>query len=96
VRAIAAEGDDLGTEAFFDSWWAMADRVADLGQEAANAGRILSASEKYARATAYYMTAERMQSRHYAPRSDMYRKMLESMRRAVEAGGLNCERVEIP
>jgi hypothetical protein len=96
VRAIAAEGDDLGTEAFFDSWGAMADRVADLGQEAANAGRILSASEKYARATAYYMTAERMQSRHYAPRWDMYRKMLESMRRAVEAGGLNCERVEIP
>ena len=96
VRAIAAEGDDLGTEAFFDSWGAMADRVADLGQAEESAGRLLSASEKYARAAAYYMTAERMQSRHYAPRWDMYRKMLESMRCAVEAGGLNCDRVEIP
>ena len=96
LRAIAAAGDDQGTEAFFDSWGAMADRVAGLGQEAASAGRQLSASEKYARATAYYMTAERMQSRHYAPRWAMYRKMLESMTHAVQAGALNCERVEIP
>ena len=33
VRAIAAEGDDLGTEAFFDSWGAMADRLAELGKQ---------------------------------------------------------------
>src|ERR1700742_672903 len=65
VRAIAAEGEDKGTEAFFDSWGAMAERLVALGEEAEAAGHRRSASEKYCRATAYYMTAERMQSRHY-------------------------------
>lgn len=96
VRAIAKEGEDKGTEAFFASWGAMADRLVALGQEAEQAGHGLSASEKYARATAYYMTAERMQSRHYEPRWTMYRAMLDTMQRAAGAGDLNCERVEIP
>ncbi|MFD1611469.1 alpha/beta hydrolase family protein [Sphingomonas tabacisoli] len=95
VRSIASEGEDKGTEAFFDSWGAMADRVAELGQVAEAAGNFLSASEKYARATAYYMTAERMQSRNYEPRWTMYRRMLETMDRTVATGGLNCERVDI-
>ena len=54
----------------------MADRVAELGDEAAAAGHFFSAAEKYGRATAYYMTAERMQSRHYEPRKKAYRTML--------------------
>lgn len=96
VRAIARAGEDKGTEAFFDSWGAMADRLYELGEEAEAAGHGLSASEKYARATAYYLTAERMQSRHYAPRWDMYRKMLDTMQRAIRVADLNCARVEIP
>lgn len=96
VRAIAAEGEDKGTEAFFESWGAMADRVYALGEEAEQAGHPLSAAEKYCRATAYYMTAERMQSRHYAPRRSMYRRMLDTMQRAISVGGLNCRRVDIP
>ena len=96
VRAIAAEGEDKGTEAFFESWGAMADRLVALGEEAEAAGHGRSASEKYARATAYYMTAERMQSRNYAPRWDMYRKMLDTMDRAIKVGDLQCKRVEIP
>lgn len=96
VRAIAAEGEDKGTEAFFESWGAMADRLHALGEEAEQEGHPLSAAEKYCRATAYYMTAERMQSRHYAPRWAMYRRMLDTMARAVAVGGLNCQRVEIP
>jgi hypothetical protein len=56
VRAVAREGADKGTEAFFESWGAMADRLVVLGEEAEAAGHGLSASEKYLRATAYYMT----------------------------------------
>lgn len=96
VREIARQGEDAGTEAFFASWVAMADRLVDLGREAERAGHGRSAAEKYCRATAYYMTAERMQSRHYAPRWTVYRTMLDTMQRAVEVGQLDCERVEIP
>jgi len=95
VREIAQRGEDAGTEAFFASWGAMADRLVLLGEEAETGGHRASAAEKYCRATAYYITAERMQSRHYEPRRAMYQTMLDTMRRAVGAGRLNCERVEI-
>ncbi len=96
VRAIAERGEDAGTEAFFASWGAMADRLVMLGEAAEAAGHGDSAAEKYCRATAYYITAERMQSRHYNPRRVMYRTLLDTMHRAVVVGRLNCERVEIP
>jgi dienelactone hydrolase len=96
VREIAKQGDDAGTEAFFSSWISMADRIAELADEAEAAGHYLSATEKYARATAYYVTAERMQSRHYEPRKQAYRTMLNTLQRMIVAGSLNCERVEIP
>ena len=96
VRAIAQHGEDTGTEAFFASWGAMADRLVVLGQEAEAAGHGASAAEKYCRATAYYITAERMQSRHYEPRRAMYQTLLNTIRRAVAVGRLNCEQVEIP
>lgn len=96
VRAVAREGADKGTEAFFDSWGKMAQRLAMLGQQAEATGHWLSASEKYFRSTAYYMTAERMQSRHYRPRWTMYRTMLETMLRGIAAGKPTWERVEIP
>lgn len=94
VRAIAREGEDKGTEAFFAAWGALADRLTALGDEAMADGHSMSACEKYMRATAYYITAERMQSRDYQPRKDMYRTMLATMDKAV-AAGLPAERVEI-
>ena len=96
VRKIAESGDDAGTEAFFISWGALADRLIELGEEAEAAGHNRAAAEKYLRATAYYMTAERMQSRHYKPRWAMYQTMLNTMQRAVAIGKLNCTRVEVP
>ena len=68
VRLVAQQGEDAGTEAFFEAWGKMADRLVSLGEEAEAQGHGASAAEKYCRATAYYMTAECMQSRHYAPR----------------------------
>src|SRR4051794_30442631 len=79
IRQIAKEGADRGTEAFFRTWGELADRVKKLGDEAAAKGHRLSAAEKYTRAVAYYMTAERMQSRDYAPRQAMYRTMHETL-----------------
>ena len=96
IRAIALQGEDAGTEAFSAAWGRMADGLVELGEETEAAGHGASAAEKYCRATAYYITAERMQSRHYEPRKAMYCTMLETMRRAIAVGGLNCERVEIP
>jgi dienelactone hydrolase len=96
LRAIAAQGEDAGTEAFFSVWGEMADRLAEHGTEAEAAGHLLTAAEKYLRATAYYLTAERMQSRHYEPRRTMYQTMLNTMTKAIEVGRLNCRRVEIP
>ena len=96
VREVAKQGEDAGTEAFFSAWVSMADQVAQLGDEAAAAGRFLNATEKYGRATAYYVTAERMQSRHYEPRKQAYRTLLKTMERMIVCGSLNCEQVEIP
>ena len=96
VREVAKQGEDAGTEAFFSAWVNMADRVTQLGDEAASTGWFLSAAEKYGRATAYYVTAERMQSRHYEPRKQAYRTLLKTMERMIVCGSLNCERVEIP
>jgi pimeloyl-ACP methyl ester carboxylesterase len=96
VKAIAEQGEDSGTAAFFEAWTQMADRLLALGEEAEAAGHGLSASEKYCRAAAYYMTAERMQSRTYEPRKKAYATMLSTMSRAIRAGKLNCERVTFP
>lgn len=96
VRAIATTNADQGTEAFFDAWGELADRVRSLGEEADKAGHRISAAEKYGRAAAYYITAERMQARDYEPRKAMYRTMLDTMERFYAASDLNAQRVTFP
>lgn len=96
VREAARQGEDAGTEAFFASWIALADRLAGQGEEAESQGHDLTASEKYTRALAYYMTAERMQSRHYAPRQQAYARMLEVRDALIRTGSIPCETVDIP
>jgi esterase/lipase len=88
--------DDSGTEAFFDVWCEQADRLVELADEDEVSGRRLSAGAKLGRAATYFLTAERMQSRDYAPRTVAYAKMLDSFARFVTLHGENCERVEIP
>ena len=89
-------GDDAGTVAFFNAWCEQADRLVELAQEDLRAGRRLSAGAKYGRAATYYITAERMQNRHFEPRRRAYRQMLECFARYIELAELNCQRVEIP
>jgi naringenin degradation protein FdeB len=94
--AASELGNDTGTVAFFDVWCERADRLVELATEDEAAGRKLSAAAKYRRAAAYYITAERMQTRHFEPRQRAYRAMLDCFAAHTRLGELNCERVEIP
>ncbi len=96
VIEAAKEGADKGTAAFFDSWCGRADQLVEQAKENERRGHNLSASAKYHRACVYYMIAERMQSRDYAPREEAYQKMLRAMTESARLGELNCERIEIP
>jgi len=96
VMEASREGDDNGTEAFFDAWCRVADRLVGQAEADEAAGHPFSAAHKLRRAAVYYMICERMQSRHYAPRAEAYQKMLSSFSKYIELGQENCERVEIP
>ncbi|HUD92960.1 alpha/beta hydrolase family protein [Sphingobium sp.] len=96
VRAVSTADPDQGTEAFFSAWGKLADRVLGLAAADDAAGHRFAAAEKYARAAAYFITAERMQSRDFAPRKAMYASMLETMKRFYLADGQGIARVEFP
>jgi len=93
---VSKKADDSGTVAFFEAWCEQADRLVELAEEDVAAGRTLSAGAKYGRAATYYITAERMQNRHFEPRTHAYRRMLEAFAKYMELGEQNCQRVEIP
>jgi dienelactone hydrolase len=92
----AAKSEDVGTEQFFEGWCDLADRLVELAEIDQAAGHDLSAAAKHHRASVYYQTAERMQSRHYAPRWTAYQKTLDSFDKSIVLGGENCIRAEIP
>ncbi|MEJ2863699.1 alpha/beta hydrolase family protein [Actinomycetospora flava] len=96
VLEAARDGEDAGTELFFRSWTAVADRLAGLAQEDEAAGRSLSAGARYYRAAVHYLTAERLQSRHYAPRREAYRAMLDAFAKAITLDRHDTVRVDIP
>lgn len=96
VIEAGKQGADAGTAAFFDSWCALADRLVGKAEANVARGRTLSAGEAYRRASIYYMIAERMQKRGYAPRDAAYAKVLETARLAVRHGNRPHEFVEIP
>ncbi|GAA4922895.1 prolyl oligopeptidase family protein [Actinomycetospora succinea] len=96
VLDAARDGEDAGTELFFRSWTAVADRLAELAREDEAAGHPLSAGARYYRAAVHYLTAERLQSRHYAPRQDAYRAMLDAFGKALALDRHDTTRVEIP
>lgn len=96
VLEAAKDGADKGTEQFFASWNAMADRLFSRAEQDEANGNRLSASSKYHRACVYYMISERMQRQSFEEREIGYKRMLEAMDRSVRTGQLNCERIEIP
>jgi pimeloyl-ACP methyl ester carboxylesterase len=96
IMEAAKNGDDAGTEMMFDSWIRVADQVARNAEADEKAGYLLSAGAKYGRASGYYLCAERMQSRDYAPRWEAYDKGLALFRKHVELTGQHVDFVEIP
>lgn len=93
---IAKQGADPGTEAFFQAWIAMGDKLLELAADDEVRGRLLSAGEKLDRAVQYYACAERMQAHGFAPRKALYRKYLECFAKGQKLLRANCERIEIP
>lgn len=96
IFEAAANGEDAGTELLFDSWIAVAKQVEENARKDEEQGYLLSAGTKYARASGYYLSAERMQSRDYAPRWEAYDKGLALYRKHVECSGLHIDFVDIP
>lgn len=96
IIEAASKGEDAGTALLFDSWIAVADQVAKNAEADEKSGYLLSAGTKYARASGYYLSAERMQSRDYAPRWIAYDKGLELYKKSVKLLGLHVDFVDIP
>jgi fermentation-respiration switch protein FrsA (DUF1100 family) len=96
IMDAARQGADAGSAALFDSWLRVADQVSANGEVDEAAGYLLSAGSKYLRASGYYLAAERMQSRDYAPRWAAYARGLELYRKGAALRGLHVDFVEIP
>ncbi len=96
IREAAAKGADAGTAQFFESWLVVAEQVLENARADEAAGRKWSAAAKYKRASGYYLSAERLQSRDYPPRWVAYQTGLDCFRKYVELDGAPVEFVEIP
>jgi len=96
IREAASKGQDAGTALLFDSWIAVAEQVARNAMMDEQAGHRLSAGTKYGRAAGYFLSAERMQARDYAPRWAAYERGLTLFGKYVTYRGLHIDFVEIP
>lgn len=96
LQEAAKQPDAEGTRAFRQVWSNMADRLCDLANEDEAHGRLLSAGEKFKRASIYLITAERLLAHDAPARIDLYRRSLETFAKGVGLLGEDCERVTIP
>jgi dienelactone hydrolase len=96
LREAAAAGADAGTEQFFASWSAVADRLVTLAEEDEALGRTLSAGDKYRRAALYLLNAERMQSVHKPDRLAHYQRAISLQHRGIRLSRERVEIVEVP
>jgi dienelactone hydrolase len=96
LQEAAKAPDAAGTKAFRETWARMADKLCSLAEEDEARGRLLSAGEKYKRASSYLLTCERLQAHDAPGRMELYRRELDLFARGVAHAKDNCERVEIP
>lgn len=96
VKNAANDGPDAGTREFLKQWVAKADTLIELAAEDEARGRRYSAGTKLHRAALYLFNGERLQAHGSPGREAAFTKALDTFRRAIERGGDNCERVEIP
>ena len=88
--------DAAGTQAFRETWVRMADKLCLLADEDATRGRLLSAGEKLRRASAYLITAERLQAHDAPGRIALYRRAMALFQQGSQLLGEPVRRVEIP
>ena len=96
LQDAAKAPDAAGTKAFRETWVRMADKLCALAEEDESRGRLLSAGEKYRRASSYLITAERLQAHDAPGRMEMYRRQLELFLKGSQLMGEPVQRVEIP
>ncbi len=96
LQEAAKQPDAASTVAFRQTWAKMADKLCELAEEDEARGRLISAGDKYGRASTYYLTAERLQAHDAPGRIDLYKKFRAIFDRGVRLARENCERVEIP
>ena len=88
--------DAAGTKAFRETWVKMADKLCELAAEDEAKGRMLSAGEKFRRASSYLITAERMQAHDAPGRMQIYQRELDLFLKGSRLMGDKLRRVEIP
>ncbi|MDD0837750.1 prolyl oligopeptidase family serine peptidase [Curvibacter sp. HBC61] len=96
LQEAAKAPDAAGTQAFRETWVHMADRLCELAAEDEAKGRLFSAGEKYRRASAYLITAERLQAHDAPGRLDLYRRELALFHKGAGLMRDRVQRVEIP
>ncbi|WP_310568320.1 alpha/beta hydrolase family protein [Hydrogenophaga sp.] len=96
LQEAAKAPDAAGTQAFRQTWVKMADQLCELAAEDEARGRLFSAGEKYRRAAAYLITAERLQAHDAPGRLDLYRRELALFHKGAGLMRDRVQRVEIP
>jgi len=96
LQEAAKAPDAAGTQAFRETWVTMADKLCELAAEDEARGRLLSAGEKYRRASAYLTTAERLLAHGSEGRMAIYRRELALFQKGLRLLGDPVRRVEIP
>ncbi|OGB21164.1 MAG: hydrolase, partial [Burkholderiales bacterium RIFCSPHIGHO2_12_FULL_65_48] len=96
LQEAAKAPDAAGTAAFRETWVSMADRLCELAAEDEAKGRLLSAGEKYRRASGYLITAERLQAHNAPGRLAIYQRALALFLQGSRLMGDRVQRVEIP
>ncbi|WP_027820305.1 alpha/beta hydrolase family protein [Paraburkholderia bannensis] len=96
LQEAAKQPDAEGTRAFREAWVKMADTLCELAAEDEARGRLLSAGEKYKRASIYLLTSERMLAHDSPGRMALYQRELDVFAKGIALARDACERVEIP
>jgi len=96
LRELPPGTEDDQTQAFFETWCALAGDLVALAQDDEKHDRPRSAGFKYQRASVYYQTAERMQAHSFEPRKVAYRNALDCFSRYLDLTHQPGERVEVP
>ncbi len=94
-RPLRADGVLGSNEAWYQSWVKLAEKLMTLADADETRGWGLSASNKYMRASNYYLAAERMLSWGDYRRTMTYRRALDVFAQGVALSDHQTERVEV-